>query len=79
METQSARNVGTYVFTAHGVRIYKNTSISDGNVLCYCIVKIAPAPANKKIQRISCRKMPESSFLLWGFVLYYHKILQIIE
>ncbi len=48
METQSARNAGTYVFTAHGVRIYKNTSISDGNVLCYYIVRIAPAPANKK-------------------------------
>ena len=79
METQSARNAGTYVFVAHGVRIYKNTSISDGNVLCYYIVRIAPAPANKEIQRISCRKMPESSFLLREFVLYYHKILQIIE
>lgn len=41
METQSARNAGTYVFVAHGVRIYKNTSISNGNVLCYYIVKIA--------------------------------------
>lgn len=50
METQSARNAGTYVFTAYGVRIYKNTSISDGNVLCYCIVRIATAPANKKIK-----------------------------
>ena len=79
METQSARNAGTYVFAAHGVRIYKNTSISNGNVLCYYIVKIATAPANKKLQRISCRKMPESSFLLWEFVLYYHKILQNIE
>ena len=79
METQSARNAGTYVFVAHGVRIYKNTSISNGNVLCYYIVRIATAPANKKFQRISCGKMPESSFLLWGFVLYYHKILQIIE
>ena len=48
METQSARNAGTYVFAAHGVRIYKNTSISNGNVRCYCIVKIAPAPVNKK-------------------------------
>ena len=48
METQSARNAGTYVFAAHGVRIYKNTSISNGNVRCYCIVKIAPVPVNKK-------------------------------
>ena len=51
MEMQSARNAGTYVFVAHGVRIYKNTSISDGNVLCYYIVRIATAPANKKIKK----------------------------